>query len=237
MKVLQKNCGTIAECKLLLTQPSSKESYPLITKWFQEIWKSALSITDINEAKKGLSYIFQILTLIGKPQLTDEVLLSIRNYQQPLSLPYIYASAVLDAIESCKKEAHHLNILKKIAEDFLKHAQASYAFPPKPPETWARSGQLKCTCSFCDEVNGFLPDHHRSSVSFEKTLQRNLIHIKTKIAEHSLDLDVSIDRQPPKFKGTVTKNQNSYEQALKRFTIVDQTKKRVELWMKSCFSQ
>lgn len=220
---------------LLLEKPSFEASYPLITRWFQEIWKSSLTISDVNEAEKGLGYIFQILSLLGNQRLTDEVLLSIQKYQEPLSMPFIYAPSILAAVKSYKRETHSLDILKKIAKNFLEHAQFSYAAPPKPPENWKRAGQLKCTCNFCREVKAFLSDPYRENMVFEKALQRDLIHIKTTIAEHSLDLDIHIDRQPSKFKGTLTKNQNSYKEALKRFTIVEKTKKSVELEL-SCFS-
>lgn len=218
---------------LLLEKPSSQESGPIITQWFQKIWKSAISISDPKVAQKGLSTIFQILSLLGKQELTDEVLSSIHNYKQPLLMPYVYAPAIRDVIESCKQETPHLNILKKIAENFLEQAQSSYAVPPKPPENWTRSGELKCTCNFCKEINAFLPDPQRSKMSFEKALQRDLLHVETEIAKHSLDLDIRIERQSSKFKGSVTKNQKSFEQALKRFTIIEQTKKSIESWMQS----
>ena len=37
----------------------------------------------------------------------------------------------------------------------------------------------------------------------------------------------------PKFRGVITKNQKSYEEALKNFRIVDETKKCIESWMQS----
>lgn len=221
---------------LLLENPSSKESHIFIRKWFQSVWESALSTENMIDAKNNLNIIFQILSLLGDKQLADKVLQSIQNYQNPLTMPFTYAPAILEVIESCKQGSHDPDILKNIAEDFLKHARTSYANPPKPPENWARTGKLKCTCPFCDEVNKFIPDPQRSSISFEKTLKGNIIHIEEKVEEQGLDLDVCIERQPPRFKGLITKNQKAYEKALKQFAIVEESKQKVESWMKKCFS-
>lgn len=214
---------------LLLAKPRSQESHGCITKWFRLIWKS---IQNGDDGKTVLSHSFQILALLGNPQLADELLLSIQSYQKSSSLPSIYAPALINALESCKEKTCDFTILRKIAHDFVKHAEAFYATPPKPPASWMRQGQLPCACAFCTEINKFLPDPERSNLQFEKTLQRNLVHLKSKIMEEALDLDVQIERQATKFKGIVTKNCHSFEQAMKRFTVVEQSIKKVQLWLK-----
>ncbi len=213
--------------KLLFTRPTSQESYPLITQWFQDLWKPALSTDNIEERREALSEIFQILPLLGKLSLTDEVLFSLADNKTPLSLPYVYASALLRALGAYKKN----DILKKIAEHFKGLAKTMYPVLPLPPRNWQRQGQINCVCEFCREINQFLQDPDRNTLSIEKTLRRNLTHIETKIVENTLDLDIRINKQASKFTGAVTKNQKSYEQALQRFTLIEQAQKDIESWM------
>ena len=59
-------------------------------------------------------------------------------------------------------------------------------------------------------------------MSFDKTLRRNLAHAEAKIEESHLDLDMKIESLPTKFKGIITKNQKSYNNALKAFSTVQQ---------------
>jgi len=89
----------------------------------------------------------------------------------------------------------------------------------------------KCLQGYCKSIRLI---RLQNKLSFEKTLKRNLVHIETQIEQDRLDLDISIDRQSYNFKGTIKKNQSVYEQALKCFTVIEKSKKSIELWMKSC---
>ncbi len=216
-------------CGLLLEKPSPSDSYPLITAWFQEIWKQATASE--SNTQNSLSCLFQILSILGNQQLSHEVLLSLETYQKPLWLSSVYAPELLNAIRSAKAETHHFSILKTIAETFLERAQEFYPLAPQTPSNFSKTGHISCTCTFCNQINQWLPDPQVSSINFENTLQRNLLHIEVKITEHNLDLQIQISRQSSKFKGVVIKTNKSYEEALQRFVKVEQTKKEVESWI------
>lgn len=146
-----------------------------------------------------------MLIAIEDQQIANEVIGSISNYKQPANLFLIYAPAVLNLIESHQNQLGDLGIFKIIAHDFLQYAQEHYSSSPVAPISLTRVGQISCTCDFCKEVNKFLPDPNRSNLSFEKVLQRDMLHIETKIKEHHLDLTIRIERQAPKFKGIISK--------------------------------
>jgi len=213
---------------LLSEKPTSPESHALIIQWFQEVVKSLITIQEPNRAKHALAEIFKMLVVIENQQIANEVIASISNYKQPTYLFLIYAPAVLNLIESHKSQLGDLGIFKIIANDFLQYAQEHYSSPPIAPTSLTRIGQISCTCDFCKEVNKFLPDPSRNNFCFEKALQRDMLHIETKIKEHHLDLAIRIERQPPKFKGIISKNQHSYEQALKRFEFIEQARRTIE---------
>lgn len=213
---------------LLLEKPTSPESQALIIQWFQEVVKSLITIQEPNKAKHALAEIFKMLIAIENQQIANEVIASISNYKQPVNLFLIYAPAVLNLIESHKNQLGDLGIFRIIAHDFSQYAQEHYSSSPIAPISLTRIGQIACPCDFCKEVNKFLPDPNRSNLSFEKVLQRDMLHIETKIKEHHLDLTIRIERQPPKFKGAISKNQHSYEQALKRFELIEQAKRTIE---------
>ncbi len=213
---------------LLLEKPISPESRALIIQWFQEVVKSLITIQDPNKAKHALAEIFKMLTVIGNQQIANEVIASISNYKEPTNLFLIYAPAMLNLIESHKSQLGDLGIFKIIARDFLKYAQEHYSSSPVAPISLTRVGQISCACDFCKEVNKFLPDPNRSNLSFEKVLQRDMLHIETKIKEHHLDLTIRIEKQPPKFKGNISKTHYSYEQALRRFELIEQAKRKIE---------
>lgn len=213
---------------LLLEKPTSPESHALIIQWFQEVVKSLITIQEPNRAKHALAEIFKMLIAIENQQIANEVIASISNYKEPANLFLIYTPAVLNLIESHKSQLGDLEIFKIIAHDFLQYAQEHYSSSPTSPISLTRIGQISCTCDFCKEVNKFLPDLNRSNFCFEKVLQRDMLHIETKIKEHRLDLTIRIERQPPKFKGIISKNQHSYEQALKRFEFIEQARRTIE---------
>jgi len=213
---------------LLSEKPTSSESSPLIILWFQEVIKFLITIQEPNRAKHALAEIFKMLIVIENQQIANEVIASISNYKQPTNLFLIYAPAVLNLIESHQTQLSGLGIFKIIAHDFLLYAQECYSLSPIAPTSLTRMGQISCTCDFCKEVNRFLPDPNRSNFCFEKVLQRDMLHIEAKIKEHQLDLTIRIERQPPKFKGAISKNQHSYEQALKRFEFIEQVKRTIE---------
>jgi hypothetical protein len=212
---------------LLSEKSTSPESRVFIIQWFQEVATFLIAIQEPNKAKCALAEIFKMLISIEDQQIANKVIISINHYKQPANLFLIYAPAVLNLIESHKSQLGDLEIFKIIVHDFLQYAQEHYASPPLAPTSLARFGQISCTCDFCKEVNSFLPDPNRSSLCFEKVLQRELLHIEMKIKEHQLDLAIYIERQPPKFKGIISKNQHSYEQALNRFEFIEQTKRKI----------
>ena len=215
----------VGEISLPLSEHQAKD---IVNQWFREVVKSLITIQEPNRAKHALAEIFKMLIVIENQQIANEVIASISNYKEPTNLFLIYASAVLNLIESHKSQLGDLGIFKIIAHDFLQYAQEHYSSSPIAPINLTRIGQISCTCDFCKEVNRFLPDPDRSNFCFAKVLQRDMLHIETKIKEHHLDLTIRIERQSPKFKGIISKNQHSYEQALKRFEFVEQVRRTIE---------
>lgn len=215
--------------KLLLASPRSSESRSIILVWFQRVWKLVLKIKDLKEMAVMLEEIFQILVLMESSSLTEEVLASLSEGHRQVSLPYVYAPAVQGVLVKYKK--NQTPILQKIAEHFKSLAKPLYAHAPQLPFDGRRSGKIACPCEFCIKVNQFLQDPHHQLLYFEKTLRRNLDHLGDKIAENKLDLDLKIDRNPPKFVGTITKNQKSYRLALQQFNLVKDAQKQIEDWI------
>ncbi len=211
---------------LLKELPKFLELQQFAIRWSKKLCEASVD-------RQLLTEFLKVVKLIGDHAFGDEAMKIIARFHQPLSLPSLYAPALIEVIESCKEETSGRDLLRRISEDFLKTADQHYPSPPKKPETYTRSGKLDCDCPFCQEVNTFLSDPQRSRLVLEKTLKRNLTHVEEEISNSRVDLTIAIDRQPPKFRGDVTKNQSSYQQALERYRTIQSSREDVAIWVES----
>src|SRR5258705_13339315 len=90
-----------------------------------------------------------------------------------------FGPAIISALKSLKKKEHNQTIAQQFAAAVRQCIQAAYPNPPEPPQDWSREGQLDCDCTFCTEVNEFLPKRDVSSIGMYKTLKGNLLHVES----------------------------------------------------------
>lgn len=149
--------------------------------------------------------------------LSDEIIALLATRTQAKFLTDTYGPALVSSLKGLKGRDYDQAIMQKFIADVRQRIQAEFPSPPEEPKDWSRAGQLNCVCKFCTEVNQLLPDPERSSISFYKTLKRNLLHIESEIEKSQVDLEIDIRKRSPKFDGTCRKNQTSYDKARKLF--------------------
>ncbi len=201
--------------------------HPFVNKWMEERWDMCITGCCQGTDCKNLILIFQILSRLNNTKLVDKLITELSLVPFSNFLPSVFTPAIIDTIKSYTKGKDHALILKKLADAYVKLTKRYYSSPPREPETFARKGNVNCECDFCTDVNDFLSKADLKEISFEKTLKRNLIHIEDQISKHQLDLDIKIDKIKNKFRGTVTKNNKSFEQQMEKYTTTTQGKQKV----------
>jgi len=200
---------------LLLTQEQfSSEGQAVMQRWITALWKSSL---EYQLTQKEIMGLLQIISLLKVDTLTDEIIAFLSEQKQEEFLTTIYGPAVVSSLKELAGHDYDQAITNRFVEDVSQRIQAAFPTPPTKPTDWSRAGKLACACEFCTQVNELLPDPKRNSVTFYKTLQRNMLHVKAEIEKSQVEMDIQIVRTPPKFQGTCRKNQRIYDTKRKLF--------------------
>jgi len=163
-------------------------------------------------AKQGdIIYLVRLTSCLNMGTVASKVIERLAHSPEEKFLTETYGPAIISALNSLKKKEHHQTIAQQFAVAVRQGLQAKYPNPPEPPEDWSREGQLNCDCKFCTEVNAFLPQHDIGSMSLDKMLKRNLLHVESEVEKSQIEVDIDIQKVASKFNGIIQKNQSRYE--------------------------
>jgi hypothetical protein len=143
--------------------------------------------------------------------VASQVIARLAHAPEARFLTETYGPAIISALNSLKKKEYNQTIAQQFTAAVRQCLQATYPNPPEPPEDWSREGQLNCDCKFCTEVNAFLPKHDIGSMSIDKTLKRNLLHVESEVEKSQIEVDIDIQKVASKFNGILQKNRSRYE--------------------------
>ena len=103
----------------------------------------------------------------------------------------------------------------RLREAALDHLRRRIALPLEAPRNWARTNPLKCTCTDCRELGGFLvaPDQRQWRL---KAVQDRRTHVEHSVRSAACDLDLTTERRGSPHTLCATKNQASYERRAKQ---------------------
>ena len=189
-------------------RPLSHEGQSIMTRWVTSLWEAALTY---RPQPAEISHLVRLVSVLKIEPLPDEIIAFLAKQTEQNFLTEAYGPALVSTQSALAGQAYDKAIMGQFVDDIRQRIQATFPSVPEPPQDWAREGQLDCVCEFCTEVNAFLPDPDVSQIGIYKTLKRNLTHVESKAEERQIDLDVAIRKTPPKFNGTIRKNQARYE--------------------------
>ncbi len=205
--------------ELLLSRIPTEESKETIKRWLESVWKIALklSVTHIN----GFIYTLKILAILDLKNLASEL------YQQIETATIfddseVFATAILKVLKDLDGCHYHHNIVLKFIQLSRKAIQDNYPSAPVKPKDWSFKQKLPCDCKICRQLKTFLPDPVENSMTTQKSLKREVVHLQDMAREAKLSLDIEILRAPPKFQGKVQKTYKIYEAKLQKFEQMQQ---------------
>jgi predicted 2-oxoglutarate/Fe(II)-dependent dioxygenase YbiX len=193
---------------LLANEQFSPEGQAVMKKWVTALWKSSLKY---QLTKKDITNLLQIISLLRVDILTDEIITFLSEQKQGEFLTTTYGPAVVSSLKELAGRDYDQTIMNRFVEDVCQRIQTDFPTPPTKPSDWSREGRLACACEFCTQVNELLPDPKRSTITFYKVLQRNMLHVEAEIKKSQVEMDIKIVKTPPKFQGTCRKNQRRYD--------------------------
>jgi len=95
----------------------------------------------------------------------------------------------------------------------LGQLEARLAIVPSAPADWAREGSAGCSCEDCGHINQFMKSPSRASLRFQAPEKRRK-HLGYQFGR--CDLNFRTEKTHPALTLVLTKNQNSYERAVKQ---------------------
>ena len=204
----------------------SNEGQEIIKKWFTDFWQSSLTR---HLTKNNISYVLQNVSLLKSPTLSTDIHQFISTKKKGLFVTRHYGPALIDALNNLQECDYEQLIIRQFIDDVLQQIEHDFPAPPEKPQDWSRKADLACNCQFCKQTRNFLLDPEQSTITIDKTLKRNLLHIEDEVRKNHIDMDTEINRAPPKFQGILKKNQNEYKNKCNLFKQAQDIKKSLQV--------
>jgi hypothetical protein len=167
--------------------------------------------TEKSAKQDEIIYLVRLTSCLNMETVASKVIARLADPPEEKFLTETYGPAIVSALNSLKKKEHNPTIAQQFVSAVRQCLQAQYPNPPEPPQDWSREGYLDCDCEFCTEVNAFLPKQDIGSMSIDKTLKRNLLHVESEVEKSQIEVDIDIQKAASKFNGIIQKNQSRYE--------------------------
>jgi predicted 2-oxoglutarate/Fe(II)-dependent dioxygenase YbiX len=199
---------------LLFLENLSGEGRAMVKKWTLALLQSS---QETRSLPKDITTVIEMVALLNLDAHADAMMALLSEEKHPFFNLNIYGPALLKAMDHLRGHQYNAAIMNKFVAQACQWIKNDFPEAPKKPESQSREGRLKCSCSFCKQVNQFLPDAEKKEIIFHKTLKRNLMHIESEIANSGVDLAISIVKVAPSFDGICTKNQKSHNAKLQSY--------------------
>lgn len=183
-------------------------------KRYAEKWLSVVPLQKSRFADFPVSEIIQNIAVLG---LKTRVEQAMELFAKETSVTFYanhYGTETIKALIEVALLDADKGILQRFVDDVLARIAQVFPKPVLPPEDWFRATQLECSCQFCIQTNDFLADPMRQKMQLN-AFKKDLTHIEHEKRRVDADFDMTIERAPKKFMGTLVKNQNSYEKLKK----------------------
>jgi hypothetical protein len=167
--------------------------------------------TEKSAKQDAIIYLVRLTSCLNMETVASKVIARLADPPEEKFLTETYGPAIVRALTSLKQKEHNQTIAQQFVSAVRQCLQVQYPNPPEPPQDWSREGHLDCDCEFCTEVNEFLPKRDIGSMSIDKTLKRNLLHVESEVEKSQIEVDIDIQKVASKFNGIIQKNQSRYE--------------------------
>jgi hypothetical protein len=167
--------------------------------------------TEKSAKQDEIIYLVRLTSCLNMETVASKVIARLADPPEEKFLTETYGPAIVRALTSLKQKEHNQTIAQQFVSAVRQCLQVQYPNPPEPPQDWSREGHLDCDCEFCTEVNEFLPKRDIGSMSIDKTLKRNLLHVESEVEKSQIEVDIDIQKVASKFNGIIQKNQSRYE--------------------------
>ena len=204
-EVWSKLCKTAA--RDLVAAVKTSESLEGDRDWYSE---------DLDQAKI-VSGLARALATTGQSDVLWDFLSHTLNLPDKYSLREVHLPAITSLGPWIKKNIKvPCEGLSRWAAACREQLEALTVDAPHKPADFRRAAPISCKCADCKELNRFLEDPHESVHRFSMREDRRR-HLEGQIRQFECDVNMKTERTRSPHTLVCTKNQASYEEALKTY--------------------